>query len=408
MKIVSVWRNFIFFCLTFLFSAFGFEFIFFVMTVHIYELSQSVLNVSIFTVVNYIPKLFSPYLGTITDRFNKENIFSIVTMLIVALILVLSSTSSMTVIYCVWFLISVLSTFIVNIRATLMADVISNEKYSLGNTITLILSNSAKLLAPLIGGLIAAILNIKILLVFTAIIYIFTALFSKFIKLSNNVNNQIKDTTTPFATIKESLTYISQNPIILFLAILGCLWSLFLGFRVSIYVGYIEDTLSSTKSYYGIFLTIISLCSIIGSILGTYLSKFLKHQNIMFIGLSVHLITFSLLGMINNIIIAIIIAGISHIGLYSAVVGLHTLRDKCTSSLIRGRIYGLVTALLTPASIMSTLVGGILSNVFGIRALFSGAGILGLISLYLLTIIMKPYKTFATQDSSLKGIEING
>lgn len=263
----------------------------------------------------------------------------------------------------------------------------------------MVLSNSARLLAPLLGGFIAVIISFKILLIFIATIYILTALFSQFIKLSKNINNHIIDTATRSGTIKEILNYISKKPIILFLTILGCLWCLFLGFRVSVYVGYIEGTLSSTKSYYGIFLTFISLCSIIGSILGMYLSKILEHKNIMIIGLSIHLITFSLLGVINNIIAAIVIGGISHIGLYAAIVGLHTLRDEGTNSSIRGRVYGLVTALLTPATIISTLVGGVLSNVFGIRPLFLWGGILGLVSLYLLMLIIKPSKAFPTTKS---------
>ena len=391
MKISAVWRNFVFFCLTFLFSAFGYEFMFFVMTVHIYDLSQSVLNVSIFMVLSYIPKLFSPYLGAITDKFNKKNVFSIVTPLISLLVLILSFTSNIIVIYFIWFLISILLTLVVNIRSTLMSDVISNEKYSLGNTTTLVLANTARLIAPLIGGSIVVILNIQILLIFTAIIYIFTALFSCFIKLDGNVNSKAKNTDTAsssHSTIKEIVNYILKNPSLLFLTILGCLWSLFLGFRISAYVGYVEGSLSSTKTYYGIFLTIIGLSSIVGSILGRFLSKFPSHKYSMVIGLSVHLISFALLGVVNNIVVAIIVVGISHLGLYAALVGLHTLRDKSTSSAIRGRVYGLVTALLTPSTILSTLLAGVLSDVVGVRILFLGGGILGLISLFLLILLL--------------------
>lgn len=71
--------------------------------------------------------LFSPYLGVITDRFNKKNIFSIVTILIAILVLIISFTPSIIVIYLLWFLISVLLTLIVIIRSTLMADIISNK-----------------------------------------------------------------------------------------------------------------------------------------------------------------------------------------------------------------------------------------------------------------------------------------
>lgn len=223
MKVVHAWRNYIFFCITFLFSTFGYEFMFFVMTVHIYDLTQSVINVSIFTVINYLPKLFSPYLGLITDRFNKENIFSVVSVLIGLLVFILSFVPNILVIYVVWFFISVLLTLIVNTRSTLMADVISKERYSLGNTVTLVLSNSSRIIAPLIGGVIIILLDIKALLIFTAVIYLLTAIFSRFLELGNQSKTKGNIVVTKNGTIRETLNYISENRLILFLAILGCL-----------------------------------------------------------------------------------------------------------------------------------------------------------------------------------------
>ncbi|HWR31111.1 MAG TPA: hypothetical protein VN631_14890 [Negativicutes bacterium] len=65
-------------------------------------------------------------------------------------------------------------------------------------------------------------------------------------------------------------------------------------------------------------------------------------------------------------------------------VGLHSLRDKATQADMRGRVYGSVSAILTPPAIVSMLAGGYLANVFGVENVFVGAGTLALTSFYLL------------------------
>ena len=73
-------------------------------------------------------------------------------------------------------------TFIMNVRGTLIAEIIPAEKYHTGNSVILILLNAAKLLAPLIGGLVVLKFQINVLLYATCIIYIVTAVMSCFIK----------------------------------------------------------------------------------------------------------------------------------------------------------------------------------------------------------------------------------
>lgn len=56
---------------------FGYEFMVFVMTVHIYDLTGSAMNVGLFTALTFLPRLFSPYYGSIADRYPRGRIFSV-------------------------------------------------------------------------------------------------------------------------------------------------------------------------------------------------------------------------------------------------------------------------------------------------------------------------------------------
>ena len=60
-------RNVVIFALAYLLSAFGYEFMVFVMTVHIYVLTGSAMNVGLFTALTSLPRLFFPYYGSLAD-----------------------------------------------------------------------------------------------------------------------------------------------------------------------------------------------------------------------------------------------------------------------------------------------------------------------------------------------------
>jgi hypothetical protein len=55
-------KDLVAFCFAFLLSAFGYEFLFFIMTIRIYSLTHKAMQVGIFAALTFFPKLFSPLL----------------------------------------------------------------------------------------------------------------------------------------------------------------------------------------------------------------------------------------------------------------------------------------------------------------------------------------------------------
>ena len=53
-------KDFVAFCLAFLLSAFGYEFLFFIMTIRVYGLTNKAMQVGIFAALTFFPKIFSP------------------------------------------------------------------------------------------------------------------------------------------------------------------------------------------------------------------------------------------------------------------------------------------------------------------------------------------------------------
>jgi uncharacterized membrane protein len=63
-------------------------------------------------------------------------------------------------------------------QGILMAELVARERYTRGNALSLSLLNAAKLLGPFFGGLIVMLLNIKLLLYFTVLVYFLVAVCS--------------------------------------------------------------------------------------------------------------------------------------------------------------------------------------------------------------------------------------
>ncbi|MFZ3130987.1 MAG: MFS transporter [Desulfosporosinus sp.] len=360
-------------------SAFGYEFIFFIMTLRVYHLSKNALNVGIFTALTFFPRLFSPFYGTIVDQYPRERVFAVVSGLTGLMIIIMSYISNIFWIYSLWFFISIFLVFIGNVRAALMADILVKDNFLLGNSLILVSTTSAKILAPLLCGFVVIYVDLKYLLYFTGLVYFIVTLTCTMIKLPNRI--QINRDKKLAAHILEGFQFIRRNPDLRFLFLIIFTRSLFLGLQTSSFVIYIKSYLARGDTDYGLFLTVIGVGSLLGSILGPWVAKRIKSSFLTIGGLGFSYGANSLLGLNSSYPIALIIVFFSFLVFYITVVALHSLRDKAITTNIRGNIYGSVIALLTIPSIISMLAGGYLATIYGVNTVLLVSGILALVSL---------------------------
>ena len=373
--------NLVMFFSALLFSAFGYEFIFFIMTLHIYDLSKNALNVGIFTALTFIPRLFSSLMGGLADKLGKRKCLMFSAVMISILLLLMSYTADIRLIYAVWFIASIFLTFIVNVRGALMAEIVSQEKYTSGNATVLSLLNAAKLLGPLLGGFIVSLYHTKPLIYFTCIVYLLVAVFSACIRVTGKA---AESWVSFFDNAKRGFRFMFENRVFGLLASIAFFWRLFLGMQLSLFVIYIKSYLAGTSEQYGVFITVMGIGSIAGSLLGPYAAKRVDSMRLIAAGLGLHYASFAALGLCRNYYWTLVIIFASYMVFYMTLVGMHSVRDRITQFEIRSSAYGTVTAVLTPAAIISMLAGGYLSNRFGSAAVLSGAGLLALISLFII------------------------
>jgi len=377
-------RNAFNFFAAYILSAFGYEFIFFTMTIYVYDLSKSALNVGIFAALTFFPRLFASFYGIIADRYSRVKVLSWIAGITCLLVISLVFCPNMAWIYLVWALISIFLTFIINVRTALMTEIMAQGKYLRGNSLVLILLNLAKICAPLLAGISVTVLGVKYLFVFTGAIYLFVVPFCARINLP--VSRTVKSRGKIMTELIEGLKYIKDSLDLRFLITVAFLWRLFIGLQISLFVVYVKAHLLGGDTEYGMFMTIIGVGSILGSMGGPWLVKRMPYNAAVLWGLSIHYGFFIILGFLHDFHAALFVVFLSYVAFYATLVNLHSLRDQATRVDIRGRVYGSVTAILTPPAIISMLCGGYLANLFGVEKVFIGVGILAIITLWLLNL----------------------
>ncbi len=367
----------------FILSAFGYEFIFFVMTLYVYEMSQNAFKVGIFAALTLIPRLFASFYGVIIDRYDRPKVLAAVSCIVGFLMISMVFAASLTAIYVLWTLAAIFLTVMITTRTALMTEIMAQDGFLRGNSIVLLCLNIAKVCAPFIAGVAGTFLSIHVLFYFTGGLYFSVAFIASRICLTGA--SPRKKRKNILAELNEGIGYMRRNPNVKYLLTIGILWRLFVGLQISLFVVYIKAFLGGSDAEYGLFMTIIGVGSILGSLVGPWLVKRLSYSVLIFGGLSVHYACFTLLGLLHDFVAALGVAFTGYFVFYAALVGLHSLRDQAVCTEMRGRVYGSVTSVLTPPAIFSMLAGGYLTDWFGVDNVLMSAGFLAMSSFFLLS-----------------------
>ena len=374
--------NTIRFCMAYLLSAFGYEFILFVLTVHVYNLTGNALNVGIFMSLSFFARLLSPCYGLITDRCDKRRLLAWASFLMGSLAVVMGFAGSIAWIYSLWFVASLLAMVIMNVRSVLRVEIMDRDSHLFGNSVVLVILNTARIGAPLIGGLFAAFWSARSLLYLTGGIYFATTAACFFFEYERINGSPRRTARSIVADLRDGARFIARNNHLGYLAIMGICWRLFLGLQVPLFVVFVKSFLEMNDTAYGLFLASIGIGSILGSIMGPKLAKKTDAKKMINFGLGSHYLLFALLGLTQSFYSALVLVFAGFVVFYATVVAIHSIRDEVTRVDVRGRVYGSINAILAPPGIISMVVGSYLAGVFGVEKVFLWTGILGLVSMF--------------------------
>lgn len=359
---------------SFLFSALGYEFLFFIMTLRVYAITGRAVTVGIFTALTFLPKLLSSLFGAVVDSVGPRRVLMLAAGAVAAVTTVLGYIDAVAFLYGAWFVLSCLFMLIGNARTVLVSESASAGGSVRNNALVLGFLTGARFFAPLTAGFFVRSAGPRFLIFGAAAMYAACAVSAAFSARNDGRIPAAKQEGTTPSALREGFASIWRSEELRTMAGIGVLWRLFLGMQTSLLVVYITKALGRTVADYGLAMAVVAAGSLTGSLAGPIALKTLKPKVLAGLGLGAHFLCFAALGFIGDYAAALAALGVGHCALYAAVVVVHVKRDRSAKPQQRGKIYGAVTAILTPPAIVSMIVGSALADRYGVGPVFAASG----------------------------------
>ena len=370
-------------------SAFAYEFLTFFMTLHLYDLTASALDMGILLAVSFVPRLFSPFYGALTDRLPQNTSFASACLLAAISVVLLAGQRSPSGIYAAWFITSTLAMVILNLRTAIMTRVMPGKRFVGANSLALILLNVARLAAPSCAALLARNQSPTLILSVAATTYLLAAITAAQLRFPCGNAASPSKAENARASLWNGLKTIRRTRDLATLAGIAIIWRLCLGFQGALMIVYVKQGLGGSAAEFAAISIAAALGSIAGGAIGPLVVRRCSPHQVVLIGLNLHFVLVAAFGFISDYPVALINAFTANLVLYSAVVAVHSIRDVVTDRSIRGRVFGCITALTGAPALVSMLLGGLLADRWGIRPVFIAGGITAVVACFPLFLLAR-------------------
>jgi len=398
-------KSFVFLWLGEVFTQVSYNLLNFFLILHIFELTRSNTAVSLVVLSFTIPAIFFGILaGVYVDRWNKKKVLLLTNIVRGILLIILSFFSQdVLAIYIISFIISIVTQFFIPAETPMIPLVVRNNHLLSANALFGLGLYGSVLLAYLISGPVIKIFGTDNTLVFLAGLFFVGALFISWIKMEKgglpkkqgvlkaSKNALLKEIYSAVDVMRTSKTISSS----IFLLALSQILLLILAVVAP---GYASQVLKiSIEDFPMLFIAPAALGVLVGALFLVNLFHKYSRQKIMTFGLFLSGFVMMLLPFGERIaardIVQVMNMSLPHIidittehllvvlafilGLANAFVFVpsNTILQEETSDELRGKIYGVLNALVGLFSLLPILLVGSLSDIIGVDKVIIGIGV---------------------------------
>lgn len=335
----------------------------------IFQLSHSAFYVGLSAAAATIPSLFLSLIGgVIVDRFSKKKIIlvtQIISMMLAFILGLLTVTNSIAVwhIIVLAFLLGVVQAVDIPARQAYMAELVDDRK-SLSSAIALgsTMYNSARVIGPVIAGLLITSFGIGMAFIFNGLSYIAVIIALLFIKAKYTLP---KIHPNPLNAIREGLHYALSHPTIKYLLLLSAVISIF-GWSYSTLMPVIaHNTFKLDAAGLGYLYTATGL----GALLATFIISAYSHKRSPYlfivggtISFAIGLILFSFTSSLYIAYLLLFIVGFSLVGMFTMI---STTIQHAVADHMRGRVLSIYTLTFMGLSPLGSFEIGYVAEKFG-------------------------------------------
>ena len=360
----------------------------------VYELTESEMALSSMWLLYFIPSLILQLLsGPFIDKWSRKwiMIFSQwirASVFLLPLVMLVSGSIEVWHIYVVQIVVGLITPLYTPASQAITPSIVRKEQLQDANAYIDGMTRLMMFLAPVLGGVVIHLIGTELTLAFVCMCLFVSGTFLLYIK-ENRTSQPIRKTW--LEQFLHGFTYFFTKPIIVWL----CIFLTFVQFGVGVTMvtnlPYIKVELSAGYAEFGYFMAGFPLGYVVGSILvGKVIYK--SRRVLMLGGLFIGGLTYISLGFNHSIVIAIIIEVIA--GVCIAFFNVHntTICQQTVPNNMIGQVFSVRLFFIRSAMPLGVLLGGILSEVWGVRALYFIIG--SIICVTSLIGILLPYFKF--------------
>ncbi|EJP99572.1 MFS transporter [Bacillus cereus] len=360
----------------------------------VYELTGSKTALSSMWLLYLIPSLILQLIsGPFIDKWSRKwiMIFSQwmrASVFLLPLAMLVTSSIEVWHIYVVQIIVGLITPLYTPASQAITPTVVNKEQLQDANAYIDGMTRLMMFLAPVIGGIVIKFIGIELTLSFVCMCLFISGGLLLFIK-EKRVQQEIRKTW--IEQFLHGFTYFFTKPIIVWLGIFLTFVQFGVGVTMVTNLPYIKDELSAGYAEYGYFMAGFPLGYVVGSILVgkvTYKSR----RILMLGGLFIGGLTYISLGFNHSIIIAVIIEVIAGICISFFNVHNTTICQQTVPNNMIGKVFSVRLFFIRSAMPLGVLLGGILSEMWGVRVLYFIIG--SIICVTSLIGILPPYFKF--------------
>jgi len=362
----------------------------------VFQLTHSAFLLGVVGFLTSIPVFFlALFGGVLADRLNKRNILiatQIAFMLLAFLLAILTQTKMITPFQIMIFAVlnGIVMAFDAPSRQAVVVELVGKEHLMNAISLNSVAFNSSRIIGPALAGILVALVGMSGCFYINGISFLAVIIALFLIKLNNN--NPVPKDNHAIKDIKEGLSFVKNNRLIMALIAMVGIVSLF-GFAYVILMPiFANDILKVGIKGLGLLMSSSGFGALLAALLLArlgnfyYKGKFLVLSSFVF---SVSLILFSLSKIYILSLVALMFVGGSSV---AAIALINTLLQAKVPDAFRGRVMGVF--MLTFAGIMpfGNLISGWLASTLGVCATVMISGIFCFISLVIINILYPEIK----------------
>ncbi|MFJ8455379.1 MFS transporter [Bacillus paramycoides] len=364
----------------------------------VYDLTGSKTALSSMWLLYFIPSLILQLIsGPFIDKWSRKwiMIFSQWTRASVFLLpLVMLFTNNIEVwhVYVVQIIVGFITPLYTPASQAITPSIVSKEQLQNSNAYIDGMTRLMMFLAPVLGGIVIKFIGIKLTILFVCVCLFISGGLLLFIK-EKMVKQELRKTW--LEQFLHGFTYFCTKPVIVWLGVFLAFVQFGVGVTMVTNLPYIKDELSAGYAEYGYFMAGFPLGYVVGSMLVGKV-KYRSRRLLMLGGLFVGGLTYISLGLNNSILIAIVIEVIAGICISFFNVHNTTICQQTVPNNMIGKVFSVRLFLIRSAMPLGVFLGGILSEMWGIRTLYFIIG--ALICITSLIGILLPYFKFLDES----------